>query len=422
VPVFRALIAFLLGHLRLDVRGRSPERFLNLCLEAEIALWDIERTPDALRTEIAVPSFFRLRPLARRSRARVRVIGRRGLPFLVQKVKRRPALVAGALLCLLLLYWAGSHIWVVDVRATGQGLLDERVIRAVAASAGLKPGARKRDVPVHLVEQRLAERVPELSWASIAVRGVRARIQVVEKAGFKPFEGFRTDLVAKKPGMVVHLVTFSGEPAVRVGDYVQPGDTLIRGCLYYWGGGRPQVWPGTPVPPRDAIARCGPAEGQARARVWYERYEEVPLYRETRVPTGREARRLVLKWRDREIIAIGKRPAYQAFDEQAAVWRAPVWRNWHLPVELGSLIVKEVIVHRQPRSPDQVVQQARSDLLRNLQFHLGPADRIAEVRSEVVQTGPDFVGIRLIAETVEEIGLPVEVTGAASPPRLRQTR
>lgn len=408
--MFRALVGFLLGHLRIQVRSACPERFLNLCVDNDIVLWDIERQPDWLLAEISLPSFLRIRPVARSARARVRILDRRGLPFVTLRLKRRPLLVAGAVLCGALLWWVSGYVWYISIQQTGEGLLDQRVVRAIAAEAGLRPGVRKRQVDTSAVEERLVRRISELSWASVSIQGVRARIQVVEKTGYPTAASIRTDLVARKAGLIVHLVTFDGEPAVKVGDYVRPDDTLIKGCLYYFGAGRPQVFPGTPVPPRDTVARCGPAEGQIRARVWYERYVEIPLVRERRTPTGQREFRLVLKWREREIIVLGRKvTSFAAFEERRYSLRLPQWRNWQFPVEINSLVAAEVRVHRETVSQERAAMQAQESLRRHLQFQLGPTDRIASIRAEVVQVGHDFVGIRLTAETVEEIGTPKEV-------------
>lgn len=421
--MFRQLVAFLIGHLRIVVRCHQPERFINLCLEAEIPLWAMVRTPEFLAAEIPLPAFFRIRPIARQSGARIRIKHRRGLPFLLQRLRGRPPLLAGAALCLLALWWVTGHVWIVTVKLTGEGLLDVRAIRAVAEDAGLRPGAWKGKLDLAAVEKQIAKAIPEVSWSSVAVRGIRADIQVVEKTGYSPVEGSWTDLVARKQGMIAHLVTFSGEPAVRVGDYVQPGDTLIRGCLHYWGGGRPQVLPGTPRPPRDTVARCGTAEGEVRARVWYEQIQRQPLYREVRKSTGQEQRSWVLKWRDQEILKWGAsaRP-WAAYDERRQTLRFPGWRNWEVPVELVSLIAVEVDVERAPLTVEQAVSEAKHAFVRQLQFQLGPTDRIASVHAEVVQAGQEYAEIRVTVETLEEIGVAQEMSGLPPDPQPDENR
>ena len=78
------------GEVRIRVCGASIERFLNVALQGEIGLWNTVRV-DArtIETTLSLSDFYALRRLMRRTGCRVRVIGRRGLPFFVARLRRR---------------------------------------------------------------------------------------------------------------------------------------------------------------------------------------------------------------------------------------------------------------------------------------------------------------------------------------------
>ncbi|MCR5754026.1 MAG: sporulation protein YqfD, partial [Acetatifactor sp.] len=59
------LLKYLRGFLRIRVWGFSPERFLNLCSNKGILLWDIQRDEDVYYMSISVHNFFRLKEIAR---------------------------------------------------------------------------------------------------------------------------------------------------------------------------------------------------------------------------------------------------------------------------------------------------------------------------------------------------------------------
>ena len=67
--------------LRISVTGESYDRFLNLCANHGIALWNLEYHGNAYEMDISVQGFRMLRPLVKKSRTRVRIIRRQGLPF-----------------------------------------------------------------------------------------------------------------------------------------------------------------------------------------------------------------------------------------------------------------------------------------------------------------------------------------------------
>ena len=69
------------GHVRIRVTGSSYERFLNICAKHQIFLWDLQSVDNAYEMNLSIRDFRMLRPLARKSSTKVRIIERYGLPF-----------------------------------------------------------------------------------------------------------------------------------------------------------------------------------------------------------------------------------------------------------------------------------------------------------------------------------------------------
>lgn len=409
--MLRRLIRYLLGTLRLELTGGDIERFLNLCLEEGVLLWDLQRQPGRLRVTLMLTDFFRLRPVARASRCRVRIRGRYGFPFLSRRLKRRPFLLAGAALGLAALIWAGSHFWVVDVRISGPGYLDPRAILAVAAEAGLRKGAWKARVDLSHVTQQLKSRIEELSWAVVRVDGTRAVIEVVEKGAVTPpDQALCVHLVARKSGVVEQVIPYQGEPLVKKGDVVQAGDMLVECALRYWAGGRPAVIPGMPLPPREDLARTVVAQASVKARVAYRQYYEYPAVEQVKEPTGRRHVQWVLNWKGRSIILRGRGPVPFADYEVTTRAISPgQWRNWPPPVEIEIREALEVTVRAEPVPVEVLEERARAAMERRLAWMLGPNDRIlVPLRAEVVQQEGGYVGILVTVETLEEVSAPLE--------------
>lgn len=412
--MLRRLLAFLLGHLRIEVTGGNPGRFLNLALTQGLILWDITYRGEALWASLTVRDFFALRPAARGARCRVRIRRRQGLPFLLVRLRRRPLLVAGALLSLGFIYWATGHIWLVTVRITPPQNLDPRAIRAVAAEAGLQVGRWKGQIDLAAVQRHLQARIGEIAYATVRIQGTRAVVEVVEKATRTPPQGTFScvNLVARKAGVVEQVIPFQGEPVVKPGDLVQPGDLLVECALKYWEGGRPQVFPGTPMPPRQNVARTLVAQARIIARVGYSLYWEVPLVQEVEVPTGRRSTRFELKVADRSILQVGKDAEgggvpFADYREERRRYGFGGWRNWIPPVEVVIVRAEEIEKRHEPVPLDQAIQQAEQRLAEQLAWILGPSDRLAgPVAAEVLEQTAEYAGIRVSAEALEEITVP----------------
>ena len=83
-----ALLKYIKGYVRIRVWGLSPERFMNLCSNRDILLWDIVKDGDIYTMCISLRAFYQLRPIARKTGTRVVILQRVGLPFFVPVIPR----------------------------------------------------------------------------------------------------------------------------------------------------------------------------------------------------------------------------------------------------------------------------------------------------------------------------------------------
>jgi similar to stage IV sporulation protein len=415
--MLKRLLTYLVGYLRIEVRGADLAHFLNLALQAGIYFWGIQRNEERMLASLTLGDFWSLRPVARGARCRVRIRGRYGFPFRLARVKRRPALIAGALACLCFLFWASGHVWLIKVTITPPQNLDPRAVKAVAAEAGLRPGVWAGSVDLKRVEQQITRRMGEVSWAIVRIQGTRAVIEIVENAAqerqLKDQAGC-VNLVARKPGVIEQMIPFWGEPVVKKGDIVREGDLLVECAFKYWEGGRPMVFPGTPLPPRTSVARTAVAQAIVRARVNYQKYWEVPLFQEVLEPTGRRATQWVLKWNDKSIILRGGKAfptvdgeLFARYREDRKTYSLGSWRNWKFPVELVILNAEEVVSRKEPVPEATALGQARERMNAWLRWVLGPSDQVlTPLQAKVEARGADYLGIRVTVETLEEIAWP----------------
>ena len=69
------------GYVKIRVWGFAPQRFINLCSNKGILLWNIEKQDDVYIMCVSLESFYRLRSIARKTKVRVVISERYGLPF-----------------------------------------------------------------------------------------------------------------------------------------------------------------------------------------------------------------------------------------------------------------------------------------------------------------------------------------------------
>lgn len=378
---------YLQGYARIRVTGPSVERFLNLATTQGLPLWATRRRGRVLEANLSLADFRRLRPIARRTGARVRVIGRRGFPFLVGRARRRPLLVAGAVLSLVALYLASATVWF--VRVEGAEGLDAGLIREVASSYGLVPGAFKSSFDRAEVERGLMLGVHGISWAAVEVHGSMAVIKIVERDPLEmpDFPTPPTDLVAARDGVLGSLIVLAGTPVVREGDTVTAGDLLVVGHQ-----------PGT----GDVVAQA-----IAKARVWYSAYAEVRLHTLTHEPTGLVWKRHDLQLGSARIPLWGWWTRPEGLYERSVERLGLPWRGsggWQ--AELVTTTYTQVRDVRQDLTPAEAESLAREAALTALAGQLPEGVVPAEYSFEVTVRNDILIGVLATAETLENIAQP----------------
>ncbi len=391
------LWSFLTGYVSLLVEGKNLEKLINMAVSRGLYLWDVKwiETGKA-RIKIRLNGVRALRHIARRTRCRFRITGKRGLPFGLARLRRSKALLAGMVLSGLLVYIMSCFIWFVEVRGN-KNIPPDRVLGA-AKDAGLAMGTLKLKLNRDETEKYLLRQIPELSWVGIKIHGTKAVIEIAEKVAGPPVDDAPANIVAGEAGLIQELLVYSGQSVVKEGDLVRPGDLLITGLI------RPEPKPAETILPEPV--KLVRARGIVRAKVWYEGYGECRFVETGTRRTGRQAEVLSLRVSGRELVLKGPRnPPYRDFVISIEVNKLIGWRNIRLPVEIVTTSYYEVQPYRDIISVSEAKATARARALAGAKARVPAGARTVREISEEIQTrGSNVVRARVIIEAVKEIG------------------
>ena len=223
------IIKFLKGYVVIQLTGYSPERFLNLCSHHQIVLWGLRSTGNEYEMCISISGFKKLRPLVHKTRTKVVILERHGLPFVLYRYQTRKLFAVGALAGGILLYVMSLFIW--NIHIEGNYSLSDQVILNYLESEQIVHGMAKSRIHGEEIEADLREHFTEITWTSAEVKGTRLIIHVQENEDVvlpdipedKP-----ADLVASDSGRIVSMIVRSGTPTVSEGQEVQKGDVLVQ--------------------------------------------------------------------------------------------------------------------------------------------------------------------------------------------------
>lgn len=226
----KEMLGYAKGHVRIRVTGHSYERFLNLCARNRIILWKIEPVDGSYEMNLSIKDFRTLRPLARKSGARVRIVSRYGLPFFLHRHRRRKMLLGGMLTGAALLFLLSCFIWDIDIR--GNQARTDDIIFDFLNEAGIKHGMLKSGIDCKGLAAKLRGEFDDFIWVAVKIEGTRLLVDVQENTDLELEEGIDygpSDLVSNVEGTVKEIITRAGTPLVKAGDQVKIGQPLVLG-------------------------------------------------------------------------------------------------------------------------------------------------------------------------------------------------
>lgn len=226
-----ALLKYIKGYVRIRVWGMSPERFMNLCSNREILLWDIEKNGEEYTMCISLKAFYQLKPIARKTGTRVVILQRVGLPFFVPVIFGRKVFCLGLLLCVA--FWIISSYFVWDIECNGNYQITDDVLLTFLEENQVRIGMKKSELDIESLEKAIRKQFNNVTWTSARLEGTKLTVDIKENdvalvPAVKEDEGGK-DLVAEYDGTVVSMIVRSGVPKVAIGDTVTQGTVLVEG-------------------------------------------------------------------------------------------------------------------------------------------------------------------------------------------------
>ncbi len=225
------LLHFLCGYVEFYVYDGFGERFINLCSVHDIPLWDVTYQKDYFTARTTIKGYKKIPVCAKSSGVRVRKKESVGLPFILNSIKTRSGLAAGAVFFFILMSLLTSRVWTVEI--SGNEAIPHDIILSAAESSGLRYGIKTKDLDVLRLSLDICEKNNDISHAAIRVNGCCVYIDIKEASPPAKVENAKGqyNLVASKDAELVILEPYRGVPAIKTRNRVLKGDILINGTV-----------------------------------------------------------------------------------------------------------------------------------------------------------------------------------------------
>lgn len=161
--IFKVLIRYIMGFVNITVEGYFLQRFINICASKKIFLWNVKRDKASImKANIGINDFKSVRELARTTKCKVSLNSKRGLPFLLNRYKKRKILLIFIIAFTILINITTQFIWNIEV--IGNETISTEELLQNLKENGIDIGKLKNKVNTKGIIDNLRLQRDDLAW------------------------------------------------------------------------------------------------------------------------------------------------------------------------------------------------------------------------------------------------------------------
>jgi len=385
---------YIRGYVIIVVTGKSIERFINICSRRQILLWDIERKDsESAVMKASLRGFRHMRPAARKSACRVRILKRCGLPFVFARLKKRRGFKIGFAIFLLLFLLSSSIIWDIEVTGCKPEVVPE--IMSILENEKIKRGRFKMGLDPRKLAQEIVMQVDGVAWAGVEIKGVKLTVSIEDSVSVPKLiqNNQPYNIVAERDGLIIKMEVYAGNPLVKEGDTVRKGQLLVSGRLQ---NQRPDL--GGDFNTKDVHAL-----GKIIARTWYENSLPISMEYTQKVRTGKEHKTVYLRIFDEKIRLPGKKLTFEMYE--TATYDKILKGPFGIKLPIGVTIEKsfEIVEKKKGLTLEEAKSIAEETCRQQLSKRLPPDSRVVDEKVNFVESGNGQMYVQVVVECEEDI-------------------
>ena len=384
----KILLNYILGYVNIKVEGFFIERFINICISKKILLWNIKRKKlTIMYANIGINDYKKLKPIAKKTKSKISIQNKKGLPFVVHKYRKRKIFVGLLAVIFIALFVMSKFIWNIEIKGNNQ--ISKAEILEELNKQGLKIGAYKGKINSNSIINRVRLDRNDIAWMGIDLEGTNAIVEIKEtsKAPEIIDENEYCNIVSNKEGMITKINVQNGTAVVKEGDIVKQGDILVQGYLEgkYTG------------------IRYVHAKADIEAKIWYSKKEKVFLKQQIQVPTGATEEKYTLNINNFKINFYKTLSKFENYDTINENKKLMIFSNFYLPIEITKKTNYEYVNEEKIYTEEELIQLTQEKIEEELKEEISQKENIINKQTNVYPN-EDYIEVEVIYEVLENIG------------------
>ena len=386
--LIKIIFNYIIGYIRISIEGYYIERFINICRNEKITIWNLKRDKNVkLELNIAIKDLKRVAKIAKQTKCKMKITRKKGLPFIFNKYKKRKLFFVFLIVIIIILAISSNFIWNIQIieedKQNIQNLYQDVV------DSGLQIGTMKAKINTKDIINKIRLKRDDIAWIGIELKGTNAIVRTV-KATAKPDivnDEDYCNIVSDKQGIITKISAQNGTIAVKVGDTVNVGTTLING----WMEGK---YTGI---------RYVHAKGEIQAKVWHTKSKKIQYNTTERTETGNIENKYQIKINNFKINLSKRLSKFKIYDTIVEENKFKIFSDFYLPISLIKTTNKEV----KEEQKKYEIEEAKNLGIQQLQDELdNEIENKEKIVNKIINTYEKEDGIKVYVtyEVLEDIG------------------
>lgn len=230
-------LRWIYGYFDFCIKGRFPERFLNLASRNGLNLWNMQGSKEELHASAKITDLKNVELFARKTESELIIEKEKGLPYLCRSYKSRIGLLVGLICGVALSCYLSCFIWNISINSPAG--INEYEIRNELRELGFYEGVLYDTNEIEHIERQLTLNDGRISWISINIFGTNAVVELSAKIDTEKNntdESNVSNLKSTADGTITRINVQNGSAVVKVGEGVRKGQLLVSGIIEYTDG------------------------------------------------------------------------------------------------------------------------------------------------------------------------------------------
>ena len=387
--LIKILLKYILGYVRISVEGYYIERFINICTTSKILIWNLKREKGIkLFLNVGIKDFYEIIKIAKKLKCKVKIIRKRGMPFIINRYKKRKIFFLSLIIITILIGISTNYIWNINIEIEDN--IEIENIEQDIKDAGLEVGMNKNKIDTQEIINKIRLNRNDISWIGIELKGTNAIVKIV-KAKEAPEiidEKDYSNIVSNKSGIITKIIAQNGTALVNVGDEVKEGQILIKGIMEgkYTG------------------VRYVHSLGEVEAIIKYSKTKKIPLKTTEKVNTGKKETKYKIKINNFQINFYKTLSKFKFYDTIETEKKFKIFSNLYLPISVIKITNQEFEEIEKQYTVEEATEIGTRELEQEIEQEIGTGKNIIGKNAEVVKT-EEYVEVSVTYEVIENIGM-----------------